>query len=140
MKTNPLYVRPDGSQRTSTRIVDGQVRHNGRRWKCGRRISRRFEAIVQISGLTLSDVARLSANINDTSSLMLARKEDISKTLSGRRNTPRYVQALESAWGLPIQELRRILREDKERLESGNPWTAGEIAEFAKWYRENRKF
>lgn len=138
MKPNPLYHRPDGSPRRSAKVKNGQVIHPNRFWRRGRGITRRIDVIVDVSGLTLSDVARLAAvdfdNITQNPDLMLSSdKANLSATLAGRRNTRRYVQALERAWGLPIDELRRIYREDRER---DTEWSAQELNAFRDWYRE----
>ncbi|EKR98392.1 hypothetical protein LEP1GSC125_1865 [Leptospira mayottensis 200901122] len=62
-------------------------------------------------------------------------REDLAKTIKGIRNTPRYVKAIEESWGLPINEIRRIYREDKERDLMGEMLSIEEINKFADWYR-----
>ncbi len=58
----------------------------------------------------------------------------LSHTIKGTRNTLRYVIAIEESWGLSIEEIRRIYREDKEREEQGKSYSREEINTFASWY------
>lgn len=42
-------------------------------------------------------------------------KGDLSDVLSAKRNTPRLIRILETNTGLPIETIRQIYREDKNR-------------------------
>ncbi len=57
----------------------------------------------------------------------------LSKTIQGKRNTPRLVKALEKALGYSIDFLRQIYREDVQRAKAGKPVSA---LEANKWYRD----
>lgn len=57
----------------------------------------------------------------------------LSHTIQGHRNTPRLITIIEQEWGLPIQEIRDIYREHKERLSAGNPVT---MQEARQWYSQ----
>jgi hypothetical protein len=146
MKTNLLYYRPDGRKRQSFEVKNGNLYHDSRIWKRGRGITQRIDVIVSVTNLSLSDVARLSDSevftdgfdtITGNLGLIVSKsptyRSNLCDTLAGRRNTPRYVRALENGWRLPIAELRRIYNEDKSRIE---PFTHAEIREFRDWYRE----
>ncbi|EPG82220.1 hypothetical protein LEP1GSC048_0666 [Leptospira santarosai serovar Shermani str. 1342KT] len=45
------------------------------------------------------------------------------------------MKAIEASWGLPIEDIRRIYREDKERDSMGEMLSIEEINKFADWYR-----
>ncbi|EMO84069.1 hypothetical protein LEP1GSC070_3374 [Leptospira santarosai str. AIM] len=45
------------------------------------------------------------------------------------------MNAIEEAWGLPIDEIRRIYREDQELEAKGERLSEDEINKFANWYR-----
>lgn len=55
------------------------------------------------------------ANFSETSSSKVGKfqKSEISKVLSGKRNTKRYIELLESIFGLPIATIRQWYEEDK---------------------------
>ncbi len=90
----------------------------------GRRPSQRISAIMDVSDLTLSDIARIYAANRFTTTLqekikdnvVVSAKTNLSHVLAGRDNSPAYIRAIETAWKLPIEEIRRIYREDKERI------------------------
>ncbi|EMO63379.1 hypothetical protein LEP1GSC133_4478 [Leptospira borgpetersenii serovar Pomona str. 200901868] len=58
----------------------------------------------------------------------------MAEVVKGTRNTLRYVKAIEESWGLSIEEIRRIYREDKERERLEEPYSREEINTFASWY------
>lgn len=43
------------------------------------------------------------------------QKSVLSETITGKRNTPRLISILETNTGLPIEKIRQIYREDKNR-------------------------
>ncbi len=90
--------------------------------KKGRRPSQRLAIIIRVSDRTLSDIARIyAANRVRTQYKAVSApncvqtRANLSHVLAGRKNSPAYIQAIESAWKLPIEEIRAIYREDKER-------------------------
>ena len=127
----------------------------GTRNQSGKKCKGKIGAIIEVSRMTISDIARISqsglfddikddclnkvANTKDDINKLelnnvVNRKKNIQKVLSGIRNTKRYIDVIEKVWGLPIEEIRRYYAEDKTREYSDD-----EILEFSKWYRVNRR-
>jgi len=91
--------------------------------KRGRRPSQRLAVIMHISNLTLSDIARIYAANRDNHTIRpipkgvncVVTRTNLSHVLAGRDNSPDYIKAIETAWKLPISEIRKIYNEDKTR-------------------------
>lgn len=119
--------------------MNGNLIHRGDLWRRGRVTSERIGLIVIQSKMTLRDIAwyysQKCQHITPGSSYMLTFDPGVlSHTIKGTRNTPRYVKAIEESWGLSIEDVRRIYREDKERERLGEPYSREEINTFANWY------
>ncbi|WP_061223607.1 hypothetical protein [Leptospira weilii] len=137
-------------------LLNGQLIHRGDLWRRGRVMSERIGLIVIESKMTLRDIAffysskcshivtqseqmgadsRTWHHIDDSLSYMVPiRREHLTNVIKGTRNTQRYVKAIEESWALPIEDVRRIYREDKERERLGEPYSREEIHTFANWY------
>ncbi|AVQ10701.1 Uncharacterized protein XB16_0354 [Leptospira santarosai] len=137
-------------------IVNNKLIHRGDLWRRGRAMSERIRLIVIESKMTLRDIAFFYSekcphiakppdymgadstarpHITNSSEYMGASyREDLAKVIKGIRNTPRYVNAIEESWGLPIDEIRRIYREDKELEAKGEQLSEDEINKFVNWY------
>ncbi|WP_017851998.1 hypothetical protein ACO1KB_19125 [Leptospira interrogans serovar Szwajizak] len=120
-------------------LLNGKLIHRGRLWRRGRAMSQRIELIVIESKMTLRDIAFFQSNrcqhIPESSYMLTYDPAVLSHTIKGTRNTERYVKAIEESWGLPIEDIRRIYREDKERESSGEILSIEEINNFVNWYR-----
>ncbi|MCL8268148.1 hypothetical protein [Leptospira weilii] len=120
-------------------LLNGKLIHRGDLWRRGRVMSERIGLIVIESKMTLRDIAwyysKKCQHITPGSNYMLTFDPAVlSHTIKGTRNTQRYVKAIEESWGLPIENVRRIYREDKERERLGEPYSREEIQTFANWY------
>ncbi|WP_032914488.1 hypothetical protein [Leptospira santarosai] len=137
-------------------IVNNKLIHRGDLWRRGRAMSERIRLIVIESKMTLRDIAFFYSekcphidkppdymgadstarpHITNSAEYMGASyREDLAKVIKGIRNTPRYVKAIEESWGLPIDEIRRIYREDKELEANGEQLSEDEINKFVNWY------
>ncbi|MFQ3857125.1 hypothetical protein ACLK29_00720 [Leptospira kirschneri] len=138
--------------RGSRAIVNGKLIHRGRLWRRGRMMSERIGLIVIESRMTLRDIAFFYSqscpsitpeymdsgswhHIPDLGYMVPIRREHLTHVIKGIRNTPRYAKAIEASWGLPIDEIRKIYREDKELETKGGQLSEEEINKFANWYR-----
>lgn len=120
----------------------------------GKRVSGRIGVIIEVSNITISDLARIvssglfvninhkdndnvykneNVNINKDKTIKVY-KSTVSLVLSGIRNTKRYIDVIEKVWGLPIEDIRRFYKEDREKA-----LTKEESSEFSKWYYNNRR-
>lgn len=119
--------------------MNGQLKHRGRLWRRGRAMSERIGFITIESRMTLRDIAFLYSekwpHISDNRQMGPCHREHLAKVIKGTRNTPRYVKAIEESWGLPIEEIRSIYREDKEMEAKGEMPSIEEIKKFVDWYR-----
>ncbi|KAK2618623.1 hypothetical protein CFV95_006135 [Leptospira interrogans] len=120
-------------------ILNGNLIHRGDLWRRGRVTSERIGLIVIQSKMTLRDIAWYYSqkwpHITPGPNYMRPFDQShFTKVIKGTRNTPRYVKAIEESWGLSIEEIRRIYREDKERERLGEPYSREEINTFANWY------
>lgn len=136
----------------------GEYQKYSNHLNAGRRSpSPRIARIIQISKLNLSDIARIyehnrvtPRNTDSSSNFVGLRyptkytsdsvirgvtRADLSKTIAGSENSPAYIRAIETAWKLPIERIRTIYREDRERIASGNPLSISEINQFRTEYR-----
>ncbi|AOP32553.1 hypothetical protein A0128_00865 [Leptospira tipperaryensis] len=118
-------------------IVNGEIVHYKRFWRRGRSLSQRLEQVVIESKLNLRDIAfKYSFDSNDqpveTSGPLY--REHLAEVIKGIRNTARYVIAIEESWKLPIETIRKIYQEDKEREKQGQSLDPDSIREFAIWY------
>ncbi|TGK36090.1 hypothetical protein EHQ12_05750 [Leptospira gomenensis] len=104
----------------------------------GRSLSPRLGAVVYESGFSLTDIAfqysYILKNENSKNGKPVYR-EHLADVIKGIRNTVRYVKAVEQSWKLPIEEIRGIYREDKEREKRGLIPAPEEILAFADKYR-----
>ncbi|MBE8363468.1 hypothetical protein [Leptospira borgpetersenii] len=120
-------------------LLNGKLIHRGGLWRRGRAMSERIGLIVIESKMTLRDIAFLYSetwsHISECKQMGPCYREHLSDVIKGTRKTPRYVKALEESWRLPIEDIRRIYREDKERDSMGEMLSIDEINEFADWYR-----
>ncbi|MDV6236227.1 hypothetical protein CH379_011390 [Leptospira ellisii] len=104
----------------------------------GRALSLRLAVVVSESGLSLKDIAFQYSYIiknNDSKSEKPFYREHLADVIKGIRNTRRYVEAVEESWKLPIEEIRRIYREDKEIERNGVTPYPEEIDAFSGRYR-----
>ncbi|EMN91250.1 hypothetical protein [Leptospira weilii] len=118
-------------------LVNGNVAHDRRFWRRGRILSQRLEQVIIESKFNLTDIAfkfSVGPNKYDSNLLGPIERSHLSKVIKGIRNTPRYVNALEESWKLPIKTIRQIYKEDKERESKGEKLNFEEIREFANWY------
>nr|WP_174715077.1 hypothetical protein [Leptospira stimsonii] len=118
-------------------LVNGEVVHYKRFWRRGRSLSQRIEQVVIESKLNLRDIAfkysfDFYQNQNETMGPLY--REHLADVIKGVRNTPRYVIAIEDSWKLPIETIRKIYQEDKEREKLGQLLDPDSIREFAIWY------
>lgn len=124
-------------------IRDGKLMHTNQSWRRGRKLTKRLDKIIQINKMTLRDIAELYSTLPTYTLLgshMLAmRVEDLSKVIQGKRNTARYVKALEESWNLSIEEIRTIYTEDKAMEARGESWTILELRDFADKHRAKMK-
>lgn len=123
-------------------IRNGEVVHFKGFWRRGRSLSQRLEQIVIESKLNLRDIAfkysyDLSKNQTENSGPIY--REHLADVVKGIRNTPRYVIAIEDSWKLPIDTIRTIYREDKERERLGQLLDPESLQEFADWYSQTLK-
>jgi hypothetical protein len=102
----------------------------------GRKLGSRISELVVISNLTLSDIARIyCANKlpqhygNNCVNVVVNTKTNLSHVLANRDNSPAYIQAIESAWRLPIATIREYYQLDKT-----NPLTWQEQLAFKNDY------
>lgn len=120
-------------------IINGKLIHKNRSWRRGRVMSFRIGLIVVESKMTLRDIAWFYSHechhISGSGHMVALHREDLTHVIKGTRNTKRYVKAIEEAWGLPIDEIRRIYREDQELEAKGERLSEDEINKFANWYR-----
>ncbi|MDI7157180.1 hypothetical protein QMM53_11590 [Leptospira santarosai] len=120
-------------------LLNGKVIHRGGLWRRGRAMSDRIGLIVIESKMTLRDIAFLYSekwsHIPGSKQMGPCYREHLSEVIKGTRNTQRYAKAIEESWGLPIEDIRRIYREDKERDSMGEMLSIEEINKFADWYR-----
>ncbi|AAS68795.1 hypothetical protein GS518_00835 [Leptospira interrogans] len=117
-------------------IVNGEVVHKGEFWRRGRKLSQRLEQIVIESKLNLRDIAfKYSAKIEEGTQCGPLYREHLADVIKGIRNTKRYVKAIEESWGLPIETIRSIYREDKETEKRMEKLDSNSIQEFAIWYK-----
>lgn len=121
-------------------IRDGKLVHTNRAWRRGRKLTQRLDKVIQVTGMTLRDIAEfystLATYMQNGSHMLPMRVEHLSRTIQGKRNTPRYVRALEESWKLSIEELRSIYTEDKAMEARGESWTILELRDFANAHRE----
>ncbi|ULH29036.1 hypothetical protein FH581_017160 (plasmid) [Leptospira weilii] len=125
-------------------LLNGKLIHRGGLWRRGRAMSERIGLIVIESKMTLRDIAwyysQKCQHITPGSNYMLTFDPAVlSHTIKGTRNTPRYIKAIEESWGLPIADIRRIYREDKEFERQGRSLSREEINTFANWYIQTSK-
>lgn len=121
-------------------IIGGQIHHLDQTWKRGRKLSGRLGVIVMETKMTLQDIAYLNTadchNITKIDYIVTqCNRETLSRVIQGKRNTPRYIKAIENAWHLPIATIRQIYREDKDREAIGEVPNIDEIIEFRVWYK-----
>ncbi len=86
----------------------------------GRKLGSRLAAIVNVSKVTLSDIARIYAANRVTAQLTTktvvncaVTRAKLSHVLANRDNSPAYINAIESAWRLPIATIREYYQLDK---------------------------
>lgn len=137
-------------------LLNGNLIHRGDLWRRGRVMSERIGLIVIQSKMTLRDIAwyysqkwshlvkpleHMGPDLNTRSHITNSPeymgpyyREHLAEVVKGTRNTLRYVKAIEESWGLSIEEIRRIYREDKERERLEEPYSREEINTFANWY------
>jgi hypothetical protein len=82
----------------------------------GRR-DKSLSAIAKKHWYRLKDKTESVPKYNKTETLRIK----LSECLSGKRNTKHLVAILEEELGLPIEELRELVREDRERKAAGKP-------------------
>lgn len=117
--------------------MNGEVVHFKGFWRRGRSLSQRLERIVFESKLNLRDIAfKYSYDLSKdrTQNSGPIYREHLADVVKGIRNTPRYVIAIEDSWRLPIETIRTIYREDKERERLGHLLDPESIQEFTDWY------
>ena len=134
----------------------GKYHKHSNHLNAGRRSSSpRIKQIIHISRLTVMDIARIYVNkrltITDSKTELLAQnkannyksksvivslavKINLHKTIYGKKNSPAYIRVIEECWKLPIEQIRAIYREDRERQAAGNPITRDELNDFSKYY------
>ena len=140
-----------------TFAANGEYHKHSNHLNAGRRSSSpRIKQIIQTSRLTIADIARIYANnptnyknksvisgVNNPSNPTNYKNKNVIsgvirielvKTISGRENSPAYIRAIEECWKLPIEQIRAIYREDRERQAAGNPITRDELNDFSKYY------
>ncbi|RHX88910.1 hypothetical protein [Leptospira stimsonii] len=118
-------------------LVNGEVVHYKRFWRRGRSLSQRMEQVVIESKLNLRDIAfkySFDSYQNQNETMGPLYREHLADVIKGLRNTPRYVIAIEDSWKLPIETIRKIYQEDKEREKLGQLLDPDSIREFAMWY------
>jgi hypothetical protein len=120
-------------------VKEGKLIHTNRAWRRGRKLTQRLDKIIQVTKMTLRDIAayysEVPTYVNPHSQMLAMHVEDLSKVIQGKRNTERYVRALEDSWKLPIEEIRAIYREDKAMEARGESWTILELRDFADRHR-----
>ncbi|MBM9499347.1 hypothetical protein JWG44_03685 [Leptospira sp. 201903071] len=120
-------------------LLNGEIVHYKRFWRRGRSLSQRLEQIVIETKMNLRDIAfkySFGLNTDQTDYLGPLYREHLSEVVKGIRNTPRYAFAIEDSWKLPIETIRKIYREDKEREKLGQVLDPDSIREFVIWYSE----
>ncbi|EMI72246.1 hypothetical protein [Leptospira noguchii] len=123
-------------EKTKRYIVNGEVIHKGEFWRRGRKLSQRLEQIVIESKLNLRDIAfKYSIKTEENSQCGPLYREHLADVVKGIRNTKRYVKAIEESWGLPIETIRSIYREDKEAEKRMEKLDSDSIRKFSDWYR-----
>ncbi|TGK23410.1 hypothetical protein [Leptospira stimsonii] len=125
-------------------LLNGKLIHRGDLWRRGRAMSERIGLITIESKLTLRDIAFLYSSkwshlVNSPNYMGPFYREHLADVIKGTRNTARYVIAIEESWGLPIADIRRIYREDKEFERQGRSLSREEINTFANWYIQTSK-
>ncbi|WP_032925749.1 hypothetical protein [Leptospira santarosai] len=120
-------------------IVNNKLIHRGDLWRRGRAMSERIRLIVIESKMTVRDIAwyysqKCQHLANESDYMLTFDPAVFSHVIKGNRNTPRYVKAIEESWGLPIDEIRRIYREDQELEANGEQLSEDEINKFVNWY------
>ncbi|MDV6237838.1 hypothetical protein CH379_019605 [Leptospira ellisii] len=125
-------------------LLNGKLIHRGALWRRGRAMSERIGLIVIESKMTLRDIAFFYSNkwshlVNSPDYMGPCYREHLADVIKGTRNTPRYIKAIEESWGLPIADIRRIYREDKELERQGRSLNREEINTFANWYIQTSK-
>lgn len=108
--------------------------------RAGRRPGPRLAVIMDISGLTLSDIARIYATnritlqLKNCTAVNCNVRVKLSEVLSCKDNSPAYIRAIENAWKLPIDRIRELHRLDRSKA----PISREELSEFGKQYsRDN---
>ncbi|MBM9577469.1 hypothetical protein JWG45_09925 [Leptospira sp. 201903070] len=118
-------------------LVNGEIVHYKRFWRRGRSLSQRLEQIVIESKLNLRDIAfkySICAEDDFENKAGPIYREHLADVIKDIRNTTRYVIAIENSWKLPIETIRKIYQEDKEREKQGQSLDPDSIREFAIWY------
>lgn len=120
-------------------VKEGKLIHTNRAWRRGRKLTQRLDKIIQVTRMTLRDIAELYSSlppyINHHSHMVAFHRYDFTKVIQGKRNTERYVKALEESWKLSIEEIRAIYTEDKAMEARGESWTILELRDFADRHR-----
>lgn len=120
-------------------IRDGKLIHTNRSWRRGRKLTQRLDKIIQVTRMTLRDIAEFYTSLATytliNAHMLPIRVEHLSKIIQGKRNTPRYVKALEESWNLSIEDIRTIYTEDKAMEARGESWTILELRDFADSHR-----
>lgn len=105
--------------------------------RAGRRPGPRLKVLMDISGLTLSDIARIYAANRTTIQLKngltvncMVTRVNLSRVIAGKDNSPAYIHAIEKAWKLPIDRIRELHRLDRSKA----PISRQELSEFGKQY------
>ena len=100
-----------------------------RKWQCGRKLPGRLAIVVQETRKPIREIARGNNKQGNGVNVTPAKVGKFTLVIQGKKNLKRYIEALEQAWRLPIEEIRKIYREDKGRVLSQE-----ELSQFEDWY------